>query len=166
MRRFYRQGCGTFVLCLLLSGLAGGAPGADPLAARKIRRWQSNLSIGWVSSGRIGIVKSFWWFALPDVIALGLSFDHVLEAIPLSVNIAVSAPIPIVRPFVCAGAGAALNGGGITHYGGGLTVRLGRKFGLVAEFRQYSYDVIASLFPTVWQKASASYFGAGISWTY
>ncbi len=166
MRRSYREACGSIVLCLLLAGFAGGAPGADPPAPQKIRRWQSNLSIGWVSNGRIGIVKSFWWFALPDVVALGLSFDYVLEAIPLSVDVALSAPIPIVRPFVCAGAGAALNGTGITHYGGGLTVRLGKKFGLVAEFRRYSYKVIASLFPRVWEDASASYFGAGISWAY
>ncbi len=166
MSRFYRQGCGTFVLCLLLSELAGGAPGADPPDGPKTRRWQSNLSIGRVSTNRIGIVKSFWWFALPDVIALGLSFDHVLEAIPISVDVALSAPIPIVRPFVCAGAGVALNGSSITHYGGGITVRLVKKFGIVAEFRQYSYNVIETHYPRVWRKASASYFGAGISWTY
>jgi hypothetical protein len=150
----------------MLSAFAGGAPGAEPPPPQKIKRWESNLSIGGVSSGRFGIVKSFWWFAVPDVIALGLSFDHVIEAIPLSVNVALNAPIPVVRPFICAGAGAALNGTGITHYGGGLKVRLGKKFGLMAEYRQYYYRIIVGYFPKVWEKASAHYFGAGISWFY
>ncbi len=166
MERFYRAGARSFVLSLLLSGLVAGAPGTDPPAPQKVKRWESNLSLGSVSSGRLGIVKSFWWFAVPKVIALGLSFDHVMAAIPLSIDVAVNAPIPVVRPFVCAGAGAALNGSGITHYGGGLKVRLGKKFGLVAEYRHYYYRVVAGLFPRVWEKADAHYFGAGISWVY
>ena len=115
MRRLFRATCGSLGLWLLLSGVAGGAPGAEPPTRPKAKRWESNLSIGGVSSGRFGIVKSFWWFAVPDIIALGLSFDHVIEAIPLSVDVALNAPIPVVRPFICAGAGAALNGTGITE---------------------------------------------------
>ncbi|HMA53195.1 MAG TPA: hypothetical protein VKT17_01960 [Acidobacteriota bacterium] len=166
MRCSYRAGIGTFALWVLVSGFASAAPGADPPAPQKVKRWQSNLSLGAVSNGRIGIVKSFWWFAVPRVVALGLSFDYVTEAIPLSLNVALNAPIPVVSPFVCAGAGAGLNGSGITHYGGGLRVRLGRRFGLVAEYRTYRYLVVVHLFPRIREKASADYFGAGISWLY
>ena len=126
-RRFVRTGTGVFVICLLLAGLVAAALGDDLTAPRKVRRWESNLSIGHVSNGRLGVVKSLWWFGVPNVLALGLSFDCIFqEAIPLSIDVALNAPLPVVRPFVCAGAGTALNGRGITHYGGGLKVRLGR----------------------------------------
>jgi hypothetical protein len=167
MGRFVRAGTRSFLLCLLLSGLFAAAPGADTTAPKKISRWESNLSLGLTGNGRIGVVKSFWWFALPKVLALGLSFDCVFqEAIPLSIDIAVNAPIPIVRPFVCAGAGGSLNGGGIAHYGGGLKVRLVRKFGLIAEYRRFRYSTTVGTHPTRLEKVSTHYFGAGISWVY
>jgi hypothetical protein len=164
MGRFYRRGIGSFVVWLLLSGHLAGALGAGPTTPQKISRWESNLSIGWVNSGRIGIVKSFWWFAVPRVIALGLSFDYITQSMPLSVNVALNAPIPVIRPFVCAGAGIGLTGGSLTHYGGGLKVRLIRKFGVIVEYRRYYYFVDATFYTR--KKANAHYFGAGISWVY
>jgi hypothetical protein len=164
MGRFYRRGIGSFVVWLLLSGHLAGAPGAGPKTSQKIPRWESNLSIGWVSSGRIGIVKSFWWFAVPRVIALGLSFDYITQSMPLSVNVALNAPIPVIRPFVCAGAGIGFSGGSLTHYGGGLKVRLIRKFGVIVEYRRYYYLANVSFYAR--EKANAHYFGAGISWVY
>lgn len=77
-----------------------------------------------------------------------------------------NAPVPIVRPFVCAGAGGSLNGGGITHYGGGLKIRLVRKFGLVAEYRRFRYSTTVGVHPTRLEKVRTHYFGAGISWVY
>lgn len=166
-RRCVRTSTGAFVINLLLAGLVAAALGDDLTAPKKVRRWESNLSIGRVSNGRLGVVKSLWWFGVPNVLALGLSFDCIFqEAIPLSIDVAVNAPLPVVRPFVCAGAGTALNGKGITHYGGGLKVRLGRRFGLVAEYRHYYYGVLVHQFPSVWGKTDAHYFGAGISWVY
>lgn len=148
---------------LTLAAAAGAAPGPLP---GKVPRWESNLSLGSVSSGRLGIVKSFWWYAVPRFVALGLSLDHVMEAIPVSLNVALNAPTPVVVPFVCAGAGTTLTVGGISFYGGGLKVRLGRRLGLIAEYRKYAYRQTDGSFEPTYTKATAGYFGAGLAWIY
>jgi hypothetical protein len=103
------------------------APGAQPV------RWESSLTAGAVFGESIGIVKAVWWSPLPGIASVGLSFDCFFDSLPISINAALSAPLPIVSPFVCAGAGASISQGGVIHYGGGLGVRLNRKFGLVFE---------------------------------
>lgn len=156
---------------VLLLGLVVFAPSAyaqEPASAEaaKISRWQSNLSIGNVFGKRIGIVKSFWWYALPKVFAVGGSFDFVMPAIPLSLNVALSAPLPVVTPFVCAGAGGTLTHGGITNYGGGLRIGLGPKIGVVVEYRKYRYTLESQIDPDFHEKVVSDYVGAGISWFY
>lgn len=131
----------------------------------KASRWESNLSVGRVSTGRLGAAKTFYWYAVPKVIALGLSFDWISESIPFSLAVALNAPIPIVIPFACAGAGAGLDGCGINYFGGGLKVRLGRRFGLVAEYRNYRYTT-STLYPPRKGKGQADFFGAGFAWIY
>jgi len=154
------------VLCLLAAAPAAGVPAPPEGSAPRVPRWESDLSVGAVSSGRLGIVKSFWWYAVPKVVAVGLSLDHVLEAIPFSLNVALNAPLPVVVPFVCAGAGTALTCGGITHYGGGIKVRPGRRLGVIGEYRRYHYWQTNGAFDQILTKAAAHYFGAGISWIY
>lgn len=154
------------VLCLLAAAPAAGVPASPEGSTPRVPRWESDLSVGSVSSGRLGIVKSFWWYAVPKVVAVGLSLDHVLEAIPFSLNVALNAPFPVVVPFVCAGAGTALTCGGITHYGGGIKVRLGRRLGVIAEYRRYHYRQSDGTFEPTYTKAAAHYFGAGIAWIY
>jgi len=146
--------------------LADGVPDPVPARSTKVSRWASNLSGGTVLGRRIGLVKSFWWYALPNVFALGLSFDFVGPFIPLAFNVAVQAPIAVVTPFICAGAGGGVTGHGITGYGGGLRIRLGPKFGLVAEYRRYHYKEKSHLAPYGDDKIVADYLGAGISWKY
>lgn len=157
-----------FVLLPVLLAWAFGAraQGSAPAAPEKTTRWQSNLSAGVVIDQRIGIVKSFWWYAIPKIIAVGGSFDFVMPAIPLSLNAAIVAPLPIVTPFVCAGAGGNLTHGGITNYGGGLRVSLGKKFGLVIEYRKYHYSLESQIDPDYHEKVVSDYIGAGISWLY
>jgi hypothetical protein len=155
----------TFVLVIfLLAGAAVAAGSAESPA--KAHRWESNLSVGSVSNGRLGIVKSFWWYPLPKFVALGLSFDYVYEAMPMSVDISLNAPLGFIIPFACAGAGGSLTVGGMTFYGAGVKIRLGRKFGLIGEYRhyRYSHDSIGS--PPVREMSSAGYFGGGIAWLY
>ena len=154
------------VLCLFAAGPVTGSPAPPEGSSPRIFRWESDLSIGSVSSGRLGIVKSVWWYAVPKVVAVGLSLDHVLEAIPLSLNVALNAPLPVVVPFVCAGAGTTLTVGGITHYGGGVKVRLGRRLGVIAEYRRYHYWQTNGAFDPILTKAAAHYFGAGVAWIY
>jgi hypothetical protein len=165
--RFFRV---PLALAVLIALLAPALPAQEAVAPAvtppEPSRWESNLSGGWVSNGRIGLVKSFWWHPFRKVVALGLSFDYVYEAVPLSVDIALNAPIPVVIPFVCAGAGGSLTGSTLTFYGGGIKIRLLKKFGLIAEYRRYRYNHDSSGNPPVEEMVDADYFGAGIAWIY
>jgi hypothetical protein len=165
--RFFRV---PLALAVLIALLAPALPAQEAVAPAvtpaEPSRWESNLSGGWVSNGRIGLVKSFWWHPFRKVVALGLSFDYVYEAVPLSVDIALNAPIPVVIPFVCAGAGGSLTGSTLTFYGGGIKIRLLKKFGLIAEYRRYRYNHDSSGNPPVEEMVDVDYFGAGIAWIY
>ncbi len=156
----------ALMLAFFLPAFAASQDAAAAPAPAKTSRWESNLSGGWVSNGRIGLVKSFWWHPLPKVLALGLSFDYVYEAMPLSVDIALNAPIPLVIPFVCAGAGGSLTGSSLTFYGGGIKIRLKKRFGLIAEYRKYRYTHDSATNPPVEETVNADYLGAGIAWIY
>ena len=166
MRALSRSIALSLILAFVLPAFAASQDAAPAAAPVKVRRWESNLSGGSVSNGRIGLVKSFWWYAWPKVVALGLSFDYVYEAMPLSVDIALNAPIPVVVPFVCAGAGGSLTGSGLTFYGGGIKIRLKKRFGLIAEYRKYRYNHNTATNPPVEETVDADYFGAGIAWIY
>lgn len=132
----------------------------------RISRWVSNLSGGAVLGRRVGLIKSVWWYAVPNVFALGLSFDFVGPFIPLSIDVALQAPIADVTPFICGGIGGGVNGRGISSYGGGVRVRLAQKFGLIFEYRRYHYTQESVAVPGGEEKVAADYLGAGISWRY
>lgn len=168
MRRIHRIIALALVLGLgfAAAALAAGAANAASTSPIKVYRWESNTSIGGTRQGHLAIVKSFWWFALPKVFALGLSFDYVADFVPLVLNVALNAPIPVVVPFVCAGVGGGLNVSGITTYGGGLKVRLGRKIGLIAEYRKCHYSKKTFSFPPRKERFAVDYFGAGIAWRF
>jgi len=153
------------IVLILAPALARSDQATDESPAKKISRWESNLSIGSVLKRRLGIVKSFWWYPLPRILAFGLSLDYVGTSIPLSLNIAVNLPTPVVVPFVCAGAGGTLTHGGITSYGGGLKFRLWGKIGLIAEYRKY-FQTQETVSGTGEEKTKSDYFGAGIAYIY
>jgi hypothetical protein len=85
---------------------------------------------------------------------------------PLSVDVALNAPLPVVVPFVCAGAGGSLTVGGLSFYGGGLKIRLKKRFGLIAEYRKYRYSHNTDTNPPVKEAVKADYIGGGIAWIY
>lgn len=160
------------ILAFLFSVLAGDVLAADQAAAKsptkKVFRWEFNLSLGAVleDKANIGIVKSFWWYPLPKIIALGLSFDYIAATLPLSLNVSLNLPSPVIVPFVCAGAGAALSRGGITHFGGGLKFRLWKKVELITEYRKYSHEPDPLISPPNAPRVRADYFGAGVGYLY
>jgi hypothetical protein len=168
MTRACRPGSLALALAfaLLVPALTAGQDQPSPPSSKKVRRWESNLSGGGVSNGRIGLVKSIWWYPLPKYVALGLTFDYVYEAMPMSVAVSLNAPTPFVVPFVCAGAGGTLTVGGLSYYGGGLKVRLYKRFGLIAEYRKYTYQHDSNNNPPVRETLKAEYFGGGIAWFY
>lgn len=166
MRRWKRTLWTAVVVCSLVPAVRAGSSQAETPGTRKTPRLESNLSLGRVSNGRFGVVKSFRWYVVPNVLAIGLTLDFVADVIPFSLGFAVSAPIRAVTPFVCAGAGGGLDGCSINHYGGGLKVRLGRRFGVIAEYRMYHYTFNVASYPAHRERTSAYYFGAGIAWVY
>jgi hypothetical protein len=143
---------------------AGQAEAGTP--SKKVPRWESNLSVGRVVQEQIGIVKSFWWYPLPKIFALGLSFDFVGATLPISLNVSLNLPLPVVVPFVCAGAGASVSRGGITNFGGGLKFRIWPKIGIIVEYRKYSHKPDPFLDPPDAPRARPDYFGAGIAYIY
>lgn len=161
-------GLALIVLILGLASpvLADGGSDSIPARSMRISRWVSNLSGGVVLGRRPGLVKSVWWYAVPNVFALGLSFDFVGPFIPLSIDVALQAPIAAVTPFLCGGVGGGVNGHGIASYGGGVRVRLVRKFGLVFEYRRYHYTQETAATAGGEENIAADYLGAGISWRY
>ncbi len=169
MRRIHRPSTLFLVLALSLLIFAGTAGASETASSspKKISRWESDLSIGGITEGRLAIVKSFWWFPLPKIVAIGLSFDYITQFLPLSLDVALNAPIPVIVPFVCAGAGAGLSGGGVTSYGGGLKVRLGRRIGIIAEYRNYRYRPRSQSVDLPYgDPVHVHYFGAGLAWIY
>ena len=143
---------------------AGKAEAGNP--AKKVSRWESNLSAGAVLQEQIGIVKSFWWYALPKIFALGLSFDFVGATLPISLNVSLNLPLPVVVPFVCAGAGTSVSRGGITNYGGGLKFRIWPKIGILVEYRKYSRKPDPLVDPPGATRVRRDYVGAGIAYIY
>jgi len=168
MRALPGGAIGILVLAAaVLPAALEAAPQSDQARLARLDRWESVLTGGYVTNGHIGLVKSFWWFGLSRTLGFGLSFDAVTRDIPISLNVAVSAPRGVVRPFVRAGAGTSFSGNGATHYGGGLKVRVGRKLNLVAEYGHYHYraeEHFSSSNET--RKFQADYFGGGINWSY
>ena len=166
-----------FVLfCCATAGFAQTAKKGEP-------RWESNLSLGYIGyqgiespppgvdnmTRHIAIVKSFWFYPfLPRILSIGLSFDYVVDDLPLSANIALNLPIKFIVPFVSAGAGASISNSTLQNYGGGLKFRTGKRFGLVAEYRHYRIKKRAqqsgSGRPDV--VTMSNYFGVGIAYLY
>lgn len=157
---------GFLAVGILIAGVAAASAQTDVIKP-KSHRWESNLSAGGTANHRFGLIKSVWYFAIPKILAVGLSADCIMrEAIPFSIDVALNAPIPIVRPFVCAGAGGSLSGGGVSGYGGGLKVTLIKRFGIIVEWRRYRYTYKVSEVPVIRDKATTTYLGAGIHWVY
>jgi hypothetical protein len=122
-------------------------------ARKREPHWESNLSLGYIDytsvqnppegfvddmTRHFAIVKSFWYFPfLPRIVSLGLSFDYVVDDLPISLNAALNLPTKFFVPFVSAGTGFSFSGNSLQNYGGGIKLRTGKKFGLILEYRHY-----------------------------
>jgi hypothetical protein len=177
-----RKGSLILLLPLVLLIIAGSGAAAE----RNPSRWESNLSIGYIKyeplldppqgwvddlNRPLGIVKSFWFYPfLPRIVAVGLSFDYVIDDLPLSANISLNLPLKVVVPFVSAGTGFSFSGSKLQNYGGGIKLRLGRRIGLIGEYRHYRSDK-KSLGAGGSESVAhvireSNYFGAGIAYLY
>ncbi len=159
---------------------------AAQAAAKKIPRWESNLTAGYIeytsiqdsSTGNvdtlnrhIGIVKGFWYYPfLPRIVSLGLSFDYVIDDLPICVNAAINAPWKFFVPFVNVGTGFSFSGSSLKGYGAGFKLRTGKKFGLIAEYHHYTIKKKSNTFGTTEEPTytirDTAYFGFGIAYLY
>ena len=121
---------GTVSLILLFFLLLVHAAAETP-SDQKAIRGEFNLSVGWVLKEKVGIVVSYWWYPVPNIIALGCSLDYLGPTLPLSLDVGLNLPIERVVPFVCAGIGGSLTRGGINFFGGGIEFRMWPKMGLI-----------------------------------
>ena len=180
-----KKACLFFLTLVAASGLCRSQ--AAQTAKPHEHHWESNLSLGYIGyssaenqvgggqidnmNRHIAIVKSFWFYpVLPRIVALGASFDYVTDDLPLSLNIALNLPLKTVVPFVSAGVGASISGSSLRNAGGGLKIRTGTHFGLVAEYRFYRIRK-KTLTTAPGEVASyvvrrSNYFGAGIAYLY
>ena len=159
---------------------------AQDAAKKKIPRWESNLSVGYIDytsiqdsatgsiddmSRHIGIVKAFWYYPfLPRIVSLGLSFDYVIDDLPICVNVALNAPLKFFVPFVTGGTGFSFSGSTLQGYGAGFKLRTGKKFGLIFEYRHYKIKKKSNTFGTdeapTYSIRETGYLGAGIAYLY
>jgi len=173
---------GVIILALTCFAVTGYAQTVH----KRVPRWESNLSLGYIdnqpvenppagwvdeSNRHLAIVKSFWFYPfLPRLLSFGLSFDFVTDDLPISLNVALNLPSKVIVPFVCAGAGFAFSGSSLQSYGGGLKLRTGRRFGLIAEYRRYKIHKKSVMGGPMQegQKVvkNSDYFGAGIAYLY
>jgi len=169
----------VFVLfCCAAAGYAQTAKKREP-------HWESNLSLGYIGyqsvlnppagftdmTRHIAIVKSFWFYPfLPRILAVGFSFDYVIDDLPLAANIALNLPTKFIVPFVCAGAGASVSNSSLQHFGGGIKIRTGKSFGLIAEYRHYHVKKKTPDFGmgenNSYVRTQSNYFGLGIAYLY
>lgn len=174
----------SFVLFILI--LSAVFCQAQSAAKKKIPRWESNLTAGYIEytsiqdastgsvddmSRHIGIVKGFWYYPfLPRIVSLGLSFDYVIDDLPICVNAALNAPLKFFVPFVNVGTGFSFSGSTLQGYGAGFKLRTGKKFGLIAEYHHYRIKKKSNTFGTTEEPTytirESAYFGFGIAYLY
>jgi hypothetical protein len=172
----------TIVLILMLIVFA--ATGLAQASQNKVPRWESNLSAGYIDytsiqdpatgnvddmNRHIGIVKAFWYYLfLPRIVDVGLSFDYIVDDLPICVNVALNLPTKFIVPFVCAGTGFSFSGSTLKDYGVGIKLRTGKRFGLIAEYRHYKIKKKSS---GINEESStvireSAYFGGGIAYLF
>ncbi len=175
----------TFIALIVTAALGAAQTTQTAQAAtKKIPRWESNLSGGYIEytslqdpatghvdymNRHIGIVKAFrYYLFMPRIVDIGVSFDYIVDDLPICVNVGLNLPTKFIVPFFTAGAGFSFSGSTLQDYGGGLKFRTGKRFGLIAEFRHYKIKKHSS---GVNEESStvireSNYFGAGIAYLY
>jgi hypothetical protein len=133
----------------------------------KKKRGAINLSLGYAEStdfekGNFGLLKSVGWNLLSGWLSAGVNFGIIKNEIMLMGNVSLIVPLDRIEPFATAVYGFILETfSAVSNYGGGLRVRLGKKIGIIAEYRKL--DFTQKRFRGGEKtKVKVDYFGAGI----
>ncbi len=139
----------------------------DHLSGEQQRRGSINASLGIAKSndnekGNFGLLKSIDWNFLSRYTSGGLSFGIVKNEILAMGNISLKIPINRLEPFATAGFGAIIESFSlVNNYGAGIRILLGKKIGIVAEYRKFNFTYKDKQRRTE-NKIIVDYFGAGI----
>jgi hypothetical protein len=123
------------VLMAVLLMLPGA--GANVLSAQEPPRNEINFSMGWVIGRDIGIIKSYGYFIIPQIVEFEIGLDIIPKEYPLMGNLTLHLPLKKIVPFLTAGAGFSFSGTHTKSLGVGLKYRLSERTGLLLEYRRF-----------------------------
>jgi hypothetical protein len=131
------------------------------------KRGSINLTMGYAKSsdiekGNFGLLKSVGWNFLSGWVSAGVNFGIIKNEIMIMGNASLIVPLDRIQPFITAGYGFILETfGTVNNYGAGLRIRLGKKIGIVTEYRKLHFKQKEGMRQAE-LKIIADYFGAGI----
>lgn len=133
----------TVVAVLFFLSLASGQT-QDEQQAKK-RRGEINLSMGYAKSddnekGNFGLLKSVGWNLLSGWMSAGINFGIIKNEIMVMGNISFNIPLDRIELFATAGYGGIIESFAlVSNYGGGIRIRVGKKIGIISEYRKLHF---------------------------
>ena len=152
-------------ITLLLASIAWGQTEMEQKA--KKRRGSDDMTIGLAKSsdkekGNFGLLKSVAWNIGSDWVSAGVNFGIIKNEILLMGNVCLNIPLNRIEPFVTAGYGVIIERFSLaSNYGGGVRFLLGKRIGVVAEYRKLHFKYKDKRKNTE-SSITVDYFGAGI----
>jgi hypothetical protein len=131
------------------------------------RRGSDDMTLGLAKSsdkekGNFGLLKSVAWNIRSDWISAGINFGIIKNEILLMGNICLNIPLNRLEPFVTAGYGFIIERFTLAgNYGGGVRFLLGKRIGVIAEYRKLHFKYKDKQKNTE-SSVDVDYFGAGI----
>lgn len=133
----------TIILLGALSFAMLATPNSMP--AEQKRKGSINVALGIAKSndnetGNFGLLKSIDWNLLSGWVSGGINFGIIKNEILAMGNVSLKIPLSRIEPFVTAGYGIIIERfSPASNYGGGIRFRLGKKIGIVAEYRKLHF---------------------------
>lgn len=140
---------------------------SDQLAAAQKKRGSINATLGIAKSddketGNFGLLKSVGWNLLSGWVSGGINFGIVKNEILAMGNIGLNIPLNRIEPFATAGYGIIIERfSSVSNYGAGIRVLVGKRIGIVAEYRKIRFTYKDKQRQTQ-SSVNVDYFGAGL----
>ena len=142
----------VFLLVLILFAAEGNAQ-----ADQNKPRTEFNVTFGWAGND-FGIFKSLGYHLIRGFVSAEVSLAIIEGQYPLSGNLTLQVPLYKFVPYVTGGYGYSLAGTGVTNMGAGLKIRLSPSMGILAEYRQFTYNSFG--------KKKSTLIGAGFAYLF
>lgn len=158
---------GLLLVFFLISGNSLLSAQTQEETQTQKRKGSINVALGTAKSndketGNFGLLKSIDWNVLSGWASGGINFGIIKNEILLLGNISLKIPFKRIEPFVTAGYGIILERfSPASNYGGGIRVQLGKKIGIVAEYRKLHFKYKESQRNST-TSVDVDFFGAGL----